>query len=123
MWKLMLLAGAGGFVGTCCRFLVNRLFLIIWRAPFPLATFTINILGCFIFGILTGCLNKYGVMSPKLNAILMVGFCGGFTTFSTFSSEALNLGLNGEVVSSFIYIAGSVIVGLLAVWLGLNLAK
>lgn len=123
MWKLMLLAGAGGFVGTCFRFLINRLFLIIWKTPFPLATFTINIVGCFIFGLLSGLLGKNGLISPRLNALLIVGFCGGFTTFSTFSSEAFNLGNNGQIISSFLYMAGSVIVGLFAVWIGLTVSR
>lgn len=123
IWKLMLLAGAGGFVGTSCRFLINKLFLIIWKAPFPLATFTINVLGCFIFGILFGLLGRSGAVPPKLNALLVVGFCGGFTTFSTFSFESFNLGTSGEIFSSFLYIAGSVIVGLLAVWFGLLISR
>lgn len=119
----MLMAGAGGFIGTCCRFLINRLFLNIWKAPFPLATFTINILGCLIFGILSGYLARTGLVSQKLNALLIVGFCGGFTTFSTFSSEAFNLGVNGATLTSFVYVGGSIIVGLGALWLGLIITK
>lgn len=119
----MLLAGAGGFVGTCCRFLINRFFLGICKYPFPFATFTINVLGCFIFGLIAGILNKNGILSPKLNALLMVGFCGGFTTFSTFSSEAYNLGINGELMVSLLYIAASVIAGLIAVWIGLTITN
>ena len=123
MWKLMLLAGAGGFIGTCCRFLVNRLFLFIWKAPFPLATFTVNILGCLIFGILFGLLGKNGIVPPKMNALLIVGFCGGFTTFSTFSFESFTLGNNGALLLSFTYIIFSVIAGLLAVWLGIFITR
>ncbi|MCH5234286.1 MAG: fluoride efflux transporter CrcB [Muribaculaceae bacterium] len=123
MWKLLLLAGAGGFVGTCCRFLVNRLFLVIWNAPFPIATFTINVVGCFIFGVLSGILGRNDIIPAQFNALLLVGFCGGFTTFSTFSNEALNLGINGDTLISFFYIAGSVIVGLFAVWFGLAITR
>ena len=119
----MFCAGAGGFVGTCCRFLINRLFLVVWNAPFPLATFVINILGCFIFGLLNGWIGRLGLLSPRYNALLLVGFCGGFTTFSTFSNEAFNLGLNGETLISLVYIVGSVIAGLFAVWLGLTLSR
>ena len=119
----MFIAGAGGFVGTCCRFLVNRLFLVTWKASFPLATFTINILGCFIFGLLTGLLSKSGVISPRWNALFITGFCGGFTTFSTFSYESFNLGMNGEMVQSLIYIFSSIVVGLLAVWVGVLLTR
>ena len=119
----MLLAGTGGFFGTCCRFLINKLFLSVWKAPFPLATFSINIVGCLVFGILCGLFSRNGVMSPRLNALLIVGFCGGFTTFSTFSFESFNLGSAGELSISLIYIASSVIVGLMAVWIGLLIGR
>lgn len=119
----MILAGVGGFIGTCCRFLINKLFLNLWKAPFPLATFTINILGCLGFGILFGLLSRNGIMPARWNALLIVGFCGGFTTFSTFSFEAFNLGTSGEIFSSFLYIVGSVIIGLLAVWLGMFITR
>lgn len=123
MWKLMLLAGAGGFVGTCCRFLINRLFLVIYKAPFPMATFVINVLGCFIFGILFGLLNRNGIVPPQWNALLVVGFCGGFTTFSTFSFESFTLGFNGALFISIAYIALSIIAGLLAIWLALQITS
>ena len=116
MLKLMLIAGAGGFVGTSCRFLVNKLFLNIWKLPFPLATFTVNILGCFILGVLLGLLSKNGIMNPKLNALLIVGFCGGFTTFSTFSNETFTLANMGEITTSFLYVIASILSGLLAIW-------
>lgn len=123
MWKLLLLAGIGGFIGTCCRFLVNRLYLVIWKTSFPLATFTINILGCFLIGLLIGFLGKNGIINPKWNALLVVGFCGGFTTFSTFSLETFNLASNGEILSSFLYVIASVVAGFLAVWFGLTLVR
>lgn len=123
MWKLVLLTGVGGFFGTIARFLINRLFLVIWKAPFPLATFTINIIGCFLFGLLCGVLNKNNVMPPEVNALLMVGFCGGFTTFSTFSFESFSLLQSGQAVISLAYMAVSVILGIVAVWFGLALSR
>ena len=118
MFKLMLLAGAGGFLGTCCRYLTNRFYLTYFKSTLPVATFTVNILGCFIVGLILGLMNKAGIVSPKLNAFLIVGFCGGFTTFSTFSYESFTLGMNGEFLSSLLYIVSSIILGLIAVWLG-----
>lgn len=119
----MFLAGAGGFAGTCCRYLINRLFLVIWNLPFPLATFTINILGCFLFGIITGFFNKFGIINPSVSVLLTVGFCGGFTTFSTFSAETLNLMTTNEILLSLIYVIGSIIAGVLAVWTGNYIAR
>lgn len=123
MWKLMLLSGAGGFVGTCCRFLINKLFVNLWKTSFPLATFTINVIGCLLIGLLFGILNKNGVGNPRLNALLVVGFCGGFTTFSTFSFETFTLGTNGEIFSSFLYVIVSILAGLLAVWFGIIITR
>ena len=123
MWKLMLMAGLGGFVGTCCRYLINRTFLVIWRAPFPLATFTINVIGCFLFGLIMAILSKNGMISSRLNALLITGFCGGFTTFSTFSFETFTLAGNGEISTSLFYVIASVVAGFLAVWLGMFIAR
>lgn len=123
MLRLMLIAGCGGFIGTSLRFLINKLFVMFWKLPFPLATFVINITGCFAFGIITGFLQKSGIISPKLNAFLIVGFCGGFTTFSTFSFEALSLGFTSQAILSLCYIALSVFAGLLATWAGIAISS
>lgn len=119
----MLLAGLGGFIGTCCRFLTNRLYLSYFNTSLPVATFTVNILGCLILGLVLGLMNKAGIVSPKLNAFLIVGFCGGFTTFSTFSYETFSLGMNGESLISLLYVVASLIIGLLAVWFGLVITR
>lgn len=123
MFKLMLLAGFGGFIGTCCRFLTNRLYLTYFKTTLPLATFTVNILGCFILGLILGLMNKAGIVNPKINAFLIVGFCGGYTTFSTFSYESFSMGVSGQAITSLLYIASSIIFGLLAVWFGLVITK
>ena len=123
MFKLMLLAGLGGFIGTCCRYLTNRLYLTYFKTSLPIATFTVNILGCLILGIILGIMNKAGIVSPKINAFLVVGFCGGFTTFSTFSYETFSLGINGETITSLLYVIASLIFGLIAVWFGLLITK
>ena len=119
----MLIAGAGGFIGTCCRFLTNRFYLTYFQTSLPWATFTVNILGCLLVGIISGLLNRTGILSTQLNTFLVVGFCGGFTTFSTFSYESFSLGLNGAALTSLLYIIGSIVTGLFAVWLGMQITN
>lgn len=123
MLQLMLLAGLGGFLGTCTRFLTNRFFLNLSLTNLPIATFTINIIGCSLFGLITGILNHNNIMSPRINAFLLVGFCGGFTTFSSFGSESLNLINSGQIFTSIAYIGISVILGLIGVALGLAITR
>lgn len=123
MFKLMLIAGAGGFIGTSARYLINQAFLRNNPLDWPLATFAINILGCFLFGLITALFQRSGILSPKLNAFLVTGFCGGFTTFSTFSFEAFSMANSGLLFSSVLYLALSVILGLVAVWAGIALAS
>ena len=119
----MLIAGAGGFIGTCARFIVNNLFSNVWKLQFPLATFTVNILGSLCFGIISGLLQRSGIISPRLNAFLIVGFCGGFTTFSTFSAETFSLCNATQSLNAVLYVCASVICGFLAVWAGLALSR
>lgn len=123
MFKLMLVAGCGGFIGTCLRFLVNQTVLYIWKAPFPVATFIINIVGSLLLGIFFGYLGRNGIVSPKLNALLIVGVCGGFTTFSTFAKESLTLASDGLFTTSFLYVVASVVLGIMAVWFGISLTR
>ena len=83
-----------------------------------MGTLTVNVLGSFIIGILVGISVKSDLISTDLRLFLMVGFCGGFTTFSSFSSESLMLMQNGQVVTVLIYTALSILLGFLAVYLG-----
>lgn len=119
----MLLAGVGGFFGTCARFLINKFFLTFSSWSLPIATFTINIIGCFLFGLISGMLSQHNIISPKTNAFILVGFCGGFTTFSTFGSESLSLLNSGQIFTSIAYMGTSVVLGLLAVALGLAISR
>ena len=79
MIKAMLIAGAGGFVGKWCAGM--------FHGSFPLGTFMVNIIGCFIIGLFFGLLEKAHVMTPDENILLITGFCGGFTTFSSFADD------------------------------------
>ena len=83
-----------------------------------MGTLTVNVLGSFIIGILVGISVKSDLISTDLRVFLMVGFCGGFTTFSSFSSENLMLMQNGQVFTVLIYTSLSILLGFLAVYLG-----
>ncbi len=123
MIKMMLIAGAGGFAGTCCRFLVGRWCSTLFHMTFPVGTFLVNIIGCFLIGIVLGMLEKSAVMSTTMRLLLVTGFCGGFTTFSAFADELWRLGNKGEWGITAFYLASSVIVGIFLVGLGRILVR
>lgn len=123
MIKMMLIAGAGGFVGTCCRFLVTRWCALMFGGIWPAGTFLVNVIGCFIFGVLSGIFEKTQMMSTTETVLLVTGFCGGFTTFSAFVGEVCMLGNKGQFVTSLVYLSASVAVGILMVIAGRVLVR
>lgn len=118
MFRFLLLAGAGGFFGTCCRYIVNKLCESYAAGPFPVATFIVNLTGCFLFGLILGLLDKNRTLSPELYALLITGFCGGLTTFSTFSNELFRFSTLGEWLLFSVYLISSILLGLILVWFG-----
>lgn len=88
----------------------------------PIGTFAVNIAGCFILGLLTGLGQRYESMSPQLMLLLGTGFCGAFTTFSTFSAETIKACEGGNLAQAVIYVAASVTLGFLLFFLGKRLA-
>lgn len=114
----MLIAGAGGFVGTCGRFLIGKWSSGMFHGVFPMGTFLVNIIGCFIIGLLFGLLEKANVLTSGENVLLITGFCGGFTTFSSFADDMWVLGNKGDWGTFALYLALSVILGVLLVWAG-----
>lgn len=118
MLKNILLVGFGGFAGSVARFLVSRLNLSIEFYSIPVGTLTVNIVGSFIIGLLVGIAEKSMLMPHELRLLLMVGFCGGFTTFSSFANENLILMHNGQLLTLLMYTGGSIFFGFLAVYLG-----
>ncbi|MBW8359073.1 MAG: fluoride efflux transporter CrcB [Weeksellaceae bacterium] len=114
--KNLLLIFLGGGFGSVLRFLVsNYTQKILNFGGFPLGTFLVNIAGCFLIGIFSSWFLREEGISKFL---LIAGFCGGFTTFSTFSAEGLMMWQNGNYIMLLIYIVLSVAVGLVAVFLG-----
>ncbi len=119
MIKLMFIAGVGGFAGTCVRFLVARLMGgIAPTAVFPWGTFLVNVVGCFLIGIILGAGERLHVLSSTESALFVTGFCGGFTTFSAFANDIYSLGSRGDWSVGALYAALSVAAGVAMVIAG-----
>lgn len=118
MFKI-LLVGVGGFCGSVARYLAGGYAQqLSGSAAFPFGTLTVNVVGCFIIGVLSELAESHGVLSAESRALLIVGVLGGFTTFSSFGNETLNLMRDGQTLFAFANVGGNVILGLAAVWLG-----
>ena len=123
MLKTILYIAFGGAIGSVFRYLTSFFVAKFWSNHFPLATFLTNVVGCFLIGVFIGLLEKNNLTDSNLKWFLITGFCGGFTTFSTFGLENFNLFQSNNSFLAFAYIASSIIAGLFAVWLGLFLSK
>lgn len=121
--KEVILVGLGGAAGSILRYLSSQFVQKYYNGHFPLATFTINVIGCLLIGVLIGYFSKTQVLQNEWKLLLITGFCGGFTTFSAFASENLNLINNNQIGLALFYIALSVFLGIAAVWLGLLLSR
>ncbi len=123
MSKILLLVGCGGFIGSVARFWCQQLALKHLVLTFPYGTFFVNISGSFLIGLIYGLSEKGGWLTPEWRFFLATGFCGGFTTFSTFSYESLTLMREGNYLNLGLYIALSVFLGLAAAFLGIVVSK
>lgn len=121
--KDALIVGFGGFIGTILRYIVSRSFQLHVDSLFPWGTFTVNIIGCLIIGIIAGVAEKGDLISHEWRIFLTVGICGGFTTFSSYSNEAFLLLQNKEVLRFTSYTVLSILLGIMAVIIGRNLIK
>ena len=115
MLNNILLVGCGGAIGSILRYLCQR----TWNNQFPYGTLLVNIAGCFLIGILLGIFGKQMEESKKL--LLITGFCGGFTTFSSFSQEGVQMMMDNRWLSFGLYTLASVAGGLLATFLAYKL--
>ncbi|HCO66813.1 MAG TPA: fluoride efflux transporter CrcB [Dysgonomonas sp.] len=128
MIKNILIVGFGGAAGSILRYLTSAVMARHdnynnYLGIFPWATFTVNILGCILIGLFIGLSGRSEILSPELKLLLITGFCGGYTTFSTFSSENLFLFSNGFYGILTAYVLLSIILGFFGVLLGTALAK
>ncbi|GAA3522026.1 fluoride efflux transporter CrcB [Aquimarina addita] len=120
--KQILLVFIGGGTGSVGRYLISK-FLNNPTSGIPYGTFIANILGSFIIGIILGLALKNTILSQNTVLLLATGFCGGFTTFSTFAYENHMLLKTGDITSFFIYTIASFITGFLLVFLGMWLVR
>ena len=123
MLKTILLVGIGGAIGSIFRYVTHWATTKYFQGSFPLSTFLVNILGSLLIGLFIGYLGKYFPENHPLKFLLIVGFCGGFTTFSSFALENYNLLQNNNQITAYIYIASSIILTITAVGLGSYLSK
>jgi len=121
--RLFLLAAAGGAIGAGLRYLTGYAFALRGLASFPWATLTVNVIGCFLMGVLIGLLAARTGTSAEMKAFLATGVLGGFTTFSAFSLEFAMLFERGDTGAAFAYVAASVMLTIAAVFAGLWLAR
>lgn len=123
MLKDFFIVGLGSFFGGGTRFVVSKVVQSWTVLPFPLGTFAVNVLGCLLIGFFSGLNYGGGLMSPSAKLILTTGFCGGFTTFSTFMNESSALIKDGNILLLTLYVGGSLLLGFLALVAGQQMAK
>lgn len=123
MIRNILLVGLGGGIGSIARYLCQRWFNENYPHPFPWGTFAVNLAGCFLIGIIYAASEKSTFLTPHIRLLLITGFCGGFTTFSTFAFENMNLLRSGDIVYFLFYTIGSVVLGIIGVFAGVAIMK
>ena len=117
MLKLFAL-GVAGAAGTLARYWLSGLVQRYSREGVPLGTLVINVVGCFLVGVIMYMVNEQQRFTPETRVFLTVGLLGGFTTFSAFGYETLQLIRNGAILLAALSVCGNVLVGTCAVWFG-----
>ena len=115
--------GLGGFLGSMARYAVALAIGAPAAGRFPFATFAVNLAGCLLIGLLAGLFSRMPAVPDAVRLFLVTGVLGGFTTFSAFGLETVLLLRRGEIAMALLYVGGSVLAGIAAVWLGLRLGE
>lgn len=118
MLKVLALIGLGSAIGGVARYALSRLVAAVAGSPTFWGTFVANVSGCFLIGVLYGLFDRYNVLTEHWRLFLTVGFCGGFTTFSTFVHENYSVISEGRFLAVALYASLSFLVGLLMVHVG-----
>lgn len=120
--RIIMLIGLGSFIGGISRYLLSQLIQNKALTSFPYGTLTVNVIGCFLIGLIFGISERSG-LTLEWRLILTTGMLGGFTTFSAFSYESISLMREGQAGSALLYIGCSVVLGLLATYGGIILVS
>ena len=123
MIKNILLVGFGGGIGSIARYCCQKLVAVYNHSHFPWGTFAVNVVGCLLIGLFWGLSIKSFSDNETWKLLLMTGLCGGFTTFSAFTLEGIGLLRGNHTGLFFLYVGGSVIVGLLATFIGMEISR
>lgn len=120
MFRTLLIIGFGGFLGSTMRYLTQVGITKLFGTSFPLGTMAANVIGCFIIGLVYSWSEELKIMSPEWRIFLTVGFCGSYTTFSTFAFDNLLLINQSQWASLLFNILLSITLGLIAVYFGIS---
>lgn len=121
MIKELLFVGLGGGIGSMLRFLTSRIVARYAHADWLfLGTFSANVIGSFLIGMLSGWMLAHHPDNQSFRLLFIVGFCGGYTTFSTFAFENLRLWQSEQYLLFGVYLLASIVIGILAVWSGMK---
>ena len=120
--KILLLIGSGGFAGSVLRYMLSQVIQNKFLSSFPYGTMSVNIIGSLLIGVVYGLVEK-GNLSPEARLFLATGILGGFTTFSAFTMDALNLLQEGLWLESVSYVLVSVVLGVVAAFMGIFIIK
>ena len=119
----IILIAIGGLLGSVARYLSVVYITKFFPSPFPFGTFAVNIIGCLVIGIIYGLSLRFIWLTPEWRLLLATGFCGGFTTFSAFALENVQLLQQSNYSTFALYSISSFVLGLLAVFAGLSLTR
>ncbi len=123
MFQNYLSVAIGGTLGVLARYALQGAMYAVAPRGFPYATIVINVVGCFAIGVIIALADERGLIGAQWRLLLTTGFCGGFTTFSTFTYETIALFRDGELLYGLLYSGGSIALGLAATVAGLFLGR